>query len=114
MKYYGRVGFTIQNEESPGVWVDNIVEREYFGDVLKNYRQLGADSKVNADMTLNNRISVLADPFVQENFSNIRYLQFMGTNWTIASVEVEFPRLIFTLGGVWNGEVASCGTSKSI
>lgn len=59
---------------------------------------------INDNITLNNSISIIADAYAYENFFAIQYVKVMGTAWKVTSVEVQRPRLILTLGGVWNGE----------
>lgn len=102
-KWYGKIGYAETVEVRPGVFKEQITEREYFGDVLQNTRRLQTSDKVNDDINVSNRISIIADPFANENFHSMRYLSFMGTNWKVSTVEVAFPRLILTLGGVYNG-----------
>jgi hypothetical protein len=102
-KWYGKIGYAETAEVRPGVFKEQITEREYFGDVLQNTRRLQTSDKVNDDINVSNRISIIADPFANENFHSMRYLSFMGTKWKVATVEVSYPRLILTLGGVYNG-----------
>jgi hypothetical protein len=102
-KWYGKIGYAETVEVRPGVFKEQITEHEYFGDVLQNTRRLQTSDKVNDDINVSNRISIIADPFANENFHSMRYLSFMGTNWKITTVEVAYPRLILTLGGVYNG-----------
>ena len=105
-KWYGKIGYAETVEVRPGVFKEQITEHEYFGDVLQNTRRLQTSDKVNDDINVSNRISIIADPFANENFHSMRYLSFMGTNWKVTTVEVSYPRLILTLGGVYNGERA--------
>lgn len=100
------IGYGITKETVPGVWVDTIIEKEAYGDILKNSRQMDSSDKVNSDISINNRISIVADPYIQENFQFIKYVKFLGISWRVSSVEVEYPRLILTLGGVYNGQQA--------
>ena len=102
-KWYGKIGYAETAEVRPGVYKEQITEREYFGDVLQNTRRLQTSDKVNDDINVSNRISIIADPFANENFHSMRYLSFMGTKWKVATIEVSYPRLILTLGGVYNG-----------
>lgn len=105
-KFYGMIGYGITKETVPGVWVDTVIEKEAYGDILKNSRQMDSSDKVNSDISINNRISIVADPYIQENFQFIKYVKFLGISWRVSSVEVEYPRLILTLGGVYNGQQA--------
>ena len=103
-KFYGTIGYAITEETSPGVWKEQIVERNYFGDSLRNIsRRYENSGGINDNIRISNDISILADAFAYENFSHMRYVEFMGAKWIIANVEVQRPRLILTLGGVYNG-----------
>lgn len=103
-KFYGPIGFAVQVESSPGVWTEDIIERNYFGDVIRNTRRLQSDSQVNDNITVTNEISIVADPYASQNFHAIRYVKFMGTKWKVSTADVQYPRLILTLGGVYNGQ----------
>ena len=103
-KYYGTVGFGITTETAPDVWKTQITERNYQGEIFKINRKLVSSENLNDDVTVSNRISILADPFAYNNFHSIRYITWMGTKWKVSNVEVSYPRLIFDLGGVYNGE----------
>lgn len=102
-KFYGMVGYAETAETSPGVWTEKITERAYYGDVYRNVRNLQNSGNVNDDINVNNQISIVADPYAFENFHAMRYVIFMDTKWKITSVDVQYPRLILTLGGVYNG-----------
>lgn len=103
-KFFGPIGFATTVEIRPGVWTEKIVERNYRGDVIRNTRRLQTADQVNDDINISNEISIVADPFANGNFHSMRYIGFMGAKWKISSVEVKYPRLILTLGGVWNGQ----------
>ena len=101
-KYHGYVGYAVDVEAYPGVWEEQITEHEYFGDVIKNRVNIQQSNTVNAGITINNNISIIGDPFAYENFYAIRYATYLGKKWTVTSVEVSRPRLILTLGGIYN------------
>lgn len=102
-KWFGKIGFDQGTvETTPGVWKPSIVERSYYGDVQRNSRRLQTSDKVNDDINISNEISIVADPYANENFHMIRYAYFMKQKWKVTDVEVQYPRLILTLGGVWN------------
>lgn len=105
-KYYGAVGYGETTETSPGVWDDIIVERKYYGDVIRNTRRLDSTDKVNDNISVNNSISIVGDAYAYEHFFNMRYIQWANTLWIVSEVEVERPRLILRLGGVYNGPTA--------
>lgn len=101
-KFFGKIGYGVTDEVRPGVWDTTIVEREYFGDLIRNTRRLESASQVNDNIQISNEISIVADPYARENFHAMRYVEFMGAKWRVTSVEVQYPRLILTVGGVWN------------
>lgn len=102
-KWFGKIGFAETKETSPGVWAEEIVAHEYYGDVLRNSRRLQASDKLNDDINISNEISIVADPFANNNFHSMRYIEFMGAKWKITNVEVKYPRLVLTIGGLYNG-----------
>ena len=102
-KFYGIIGYSVTKETEPGIYEEVVVENAYYGDVLKDSRRLQERAKVNDDITISNRISIIADPFANNHFHSMRYVEMMGTKWKITDVEVAFPRLILSIGGVYNG-----------
>ena len=102
-KYYGKIGFAESVESAPGVNVEKIVERNYYGELVRNSRRLQSANQLNDNINISNEISIVADPYADKNFHMMRYIEFMGTKWKISNVEVQPPRLILTIGGVWNG-----------
>lgn len=106
-KFHGPIGFVTTEETSPGVYTEKVVEREYYGDVLRNYKRYENTSNYNPDITISNEISIVADPYAFETFFAMRYVKWMGTAWTISSVDAaEYPRLKLSIGGVYNGKQA--------
>mgnify|MGYP003445646056 FL=1 len=101
-RYHGYVGYAIDVEAYPGVWEEQISEHEYFGDVLKNRINMQQGSVVNAKITISNSISIIADPFAFEHIYAMRYVTYLGKKWSIVNVSIERPRLILTLGGLYN------------
>ena len=102
-KFYGKVGYGISKETAPGVWVDEIVERPYYGELVRNTRKMQMSDKVIDDINIANEISILADLFARDNFQYMRYVEFMGVKWKVTTIEVQFPRLILSIGGLYNG-----------
>ena len=103
-KFYGKIGYANTVETKPGVYEEQILERSYYGDLIRNTRRLQSADQVNDDINISNEISIVADPYATNNFHTMRYAVFMGTKWKISNVEVSYPRLILTLGGVYNGQ----------
>jgi hypothetical protein len=102
-RFHGRVGSGYSVETEPGVWVDNIVEHSYFGDVIRNTRTLREGENLNPDLSVQNSISIVADAYANDHFFAIRYVEWAGALWTVSSVEVQSPRLLLSLGEVYNG-----------
>lgn len=102
-KFYGPVGFADPVETSPSVWIDRIVERNYYGDVLKDRRKMTSSDGVNDNIVVSNNISIVSDLYAMDHSDKIRYVEFMGTKWKVDSIDVSYPRLILILGGVYNG-----------
>lgn len=103
MKWYGLIGYAETVETNPGVWTEEITERKHRGEVIRNTRMLQNSGQVNDNVNVSNTISIIADPYASKNFHSIRYITFMGTKWKVSNVDVQYPRLILTLGGVYNG-----------
>lgn len=102
-RFHGEVGYGDSVETAPGVWEDQITEFPYTGDVIRNTRKLESGDTLNDDLTVGNSISIVADEQATEHFFKIRYVRWMGVRWTVTSVEVRHPRLILSLGKVYNG-----------
>jgi len=105
-KFHGNIGYATSTETSPGVWTDVVTEREYFGDVIREAKQWAKGNQVNDDLTISNRISIIADDFAYENFSAMKYVIWAGVYWKVSSIEIQRPRFILTIGGVYNGPKA--------
>lgn len=104
-KWYGIIGYSDTENSVPGVWTDKITERKYCGDVIRNTNRWSTSSEsVNDDLNIDNQFSILADPFARDNCHNMKYIEFMGAKWKITNVEVQYPRLILTIGGLYNGK----------
>lgn len=105
-KYYGRIGFAETVETSPGVWEEVIKDRTYCGDVIRKSHRWGEGEGLNDNLIMTNQISVLADDYAYTHFAYIRYVEWMGALWKPTSVEVQRPRIILFIGGVYNGEAS--------
>lgn len=108
-KFYDVVGYAFAKEgtgEHEGIMEDYTIERRYFGDVLRNTRRYEAGSDILDNLRINNQISIVADAYAYEHFFAIKYVKWMGTYWVVTNVEVQRPRLLLTIGGVYNGPKA--------
>ena len=101
-RWRGVIGYAEQKETSPGVWVEEIIERSYKGYLIQNSRQLQSSDQLNDNINVSNEISIVADPYANQNFHAIRYAEFMGAKWKISNIRVQHPRLILTIGGLYN------------
>lgn len=105
-RFHGNIGYTTSVETAPGVWTDAVNEREYYGDVIREARRWVGQDQVNDNLSIDNRISIVADDFAYSNFSTMKYVIWAGIPWKISSIEVQRPRLILSLGGVYHGNTA--------
>lgn len=104
-KFYGLIGYAEQKETKPGVWMEQITERGYYCELLRNKRRLESSGGVNDNVNISNEISIVADPYANTNFHMMRYVEFMGVKWKVSDVDAsQRPRLVLTLGGVYNGK----------
>jgi hypothetical protein len=101
-KFYGSIGFVINEEISPGVWDDRIVNYKYYGDWTRNTSHTQTSETLPDSINITNELSIVANPFARENFHKMRYVEYMGTKWKITNVEIQYPRLILSIGGVYN------------
>ena len=102
-KWYGKVGYVDKIETAPGVWEEKITERSYFGDSIRNTRLLQSSGGVNDNVNIGNQISIVADPYAVDHIYAMRYVEFQRSNWKVTNVDVQYPRLILTIGGLYNG-----------
>ena len=104
-KWYGIVGYAEHVETSPGDWDEQITERSYFGDNYKNARMLqNSTESTNDNVNVSIQISIVADPYAYQNFHAIRYVEFMDNKWKVTNVDVQYPRLVLTIGGLYHGD----------
>lgn len=101
-KFHGAIGYVRTEETAPGVHEEVITEVNYYGDIIRNSRRLENGQGLNDDLTINNQISIVGDLFAYENFQTMRYIRWMNSLWKITNIEVQRPRLILSIGGVYN------------
>lgn len=102
-KWFGTIGYAIDEETRPGVWEKKITERQYYGDLIRNTRKLESSGQVNDNVIIADDISIISDPYAVEHFHSMLYAECFGSKWKILSVDVQYPRLTLTLGGLYNG-----------
>lgn len=106
-RFYGAVGYIVETETAVDVITNMPIEKMYKGDLVRNNRRLENGTDINDNVSISNQISILADPYANDHMHDMRYVKWRGTAWKVTNVDVEPPRLILTLGGVYNGEVES-------
>ncbi len=111
-KYYGAVGYEV-GELVDDVWTEYTVERNYCGDSIRTSRRLQGAEQLNDNIVMGNQLSIVSDPFARQHFSEIRYATYMGIKWKVTTVEVQYPRLILTLGEVYNDAGPAGNTTQN-
>ena len=106
-KFAGKIGYGEQVEVAPGEYEQVITERPVRGEVLRNSRRLAADDKINNDLSVGNSISIVADAYSREHFFAMQYVWWAGVRWIVSNVDVDHPRLVLRLGGVYHGPTVS-------
>lgn len=101
-KFYGEVGYVFAEKTGTSDWEENVVPKYYYGDILQISKRYQGSDKMNDDIEVTNQISILADPYAYRNFQFIKYVEWLGTKWKVSSVSVEYPRLVLSIGGVYN------------
>ena len=102
-KYAGLVGYVTQEESVPGVWSPVENPKLMRGDIIRQASSSQNDNKVNSDIALSHRVSLLGDAYAFGNYYNIKWIDIDGRKWEVTSIEIQRPRIIVTLGGLWNG-----------
>lgn len=102
-KWYGKVGYVETAEIEPGVWDEKETVLEYYGELVKKSSKFRVSGDVNDDRDVSVELSIVADPYAENHFHSIRYVIFGGVKWKVNTVEPQRPRLILSLGGVYNG-----------
>ena len=102
-KFHGVVGYFTTEETSPGVHVDGITEVPCQGDILRNTQRFESSEQLNDDVTIDNRFSIVADGFMTTNMANIRYVEYLNIKWKVVTIDIQPPRLILKVRGVYNG-----------
>lgn len=110
-KFFGKIGFGETVDVGNDIYEPKIKEREYYGDVLRHMMKNQPSEYLNDNITISNSISIVADPYAYENFHNMKYVIFNNVNenvkWKIENVELQYPRLILNIGGMYNEQQES-------
>lgn len=102
-RFAGLVGYVTQEEKVPDVWSPTENPRVMKGDIIRQSSSVQNDNKVNSDISLGHRISLIGDAYAFDNYYNIKWVNIDGYKWEVISVEIQRPRIIVSLGGKYNG-----------
>ena len=114
MKFYGKVGFSVTEDQGDGVWKEKLLVKPYSGDVLQYTRRKESGEHINDGLRLNSQFSILMDLYFQDHFSSIKYIEYKGAKWKIEAVDpTNYPRILITPGGLYHGDEPEEGTESS-
>lgn len=107
-KFVGTIGFLVTEEKEPGLNVPVPKEFPYRGDLLRNnVKREGNSDSINDNINISNQISIVANLYAKDHIYEMKYLKFqmprLGGVWKITNAEVQEPRIVLTLGGVYSG-----------
>ncbi len=102
-KFYGVIGFEDSRETRPGVFEPTVTKRSYSGDVLRSSKRNEGAEQINDNVSISNQFSIVADKYAYNHIYGMRYIEYMGAKWKISDVEIQHPRLIISVGGIYNG-----------
>jgi hypothetical protein len=113
-KFYGTIGYSVTkeimvddgsgSEVGTGKWVDEVIEKLYTGDVIKPAYKWRSTDNINPDVVVSDTISIIADGFMLSNTHSMKYVRWRDACWSIVGVDIERPRVLITLGGLFSGQ----------
>ena len=101
-KIHCEVGYETFEDTGLGDYEPVVTKRHYKGDLITVSKSFNQNEGINDDLRVSNRISLIADAYAYDHFFGIVYVYWAGQRWKVSNVTVERPRLILTLGGVYN------------
>lgn len=101
------IGYAALIDQGDGVFIEDYTVVHYRGDFHRNTRKLQSGDGLNDNINVSNEVSIVADAFAINNIQAMRWIEWMGAKWKITDVQVQRPRLILTIGGVYNAETSS-------
>lgn len=102
-RWCGLIGFSNMKETDPGIWENQPIEKKYYGDMYRNSKLL-SNNDINDNINISSNISIVADSYAHHNILNMLYVKLLGSKWKITNAEVQYPRIILTIGGLYNEE----------
>lgn len=101
-KWSGSIGYALAEETQPGVWTEDITEKKYYGDIIRDNRRIVDQGEINGNINISNNISIISNSFMLENMAFMRYITFAKSKWKINTVDIKPPRIIISLGGLYH------------
>lgn len=101
-RFAGKIGFVKTVEREGSVWEEEIIEKPYKGDTVRDARRWEKPQEVNDSLTISNEINIVADSYMLSNYAFIKYVEWNGVKWKVNYIEINRPRIRLTLGGVYN------------
>lgn len=107
MKFSGKIGVCEYREVSPGRTRPVVTSLNgYKGDITRTRRWSNGE-RVNDELGLSSVVSIVADPHLFDHVGEIAFVEVYGSKWKVTDIQVSPPRLILTLGGLYNGPTDS-------
>lgn len=108
MRFAGLVGYIETEETSPGIHLPVETTRKMRGDVLSAKTQNSQDGRTTEtslykDIRLSHRFSLVGDAYSFKNYMYLKWIIVEGHKWEVSSVEIQSPRLLISIGGLYNG-----------
>ena len=104
MKWYGKIGYALTEDNGNGIWTLTMSWKQYYGDVQRYSRRIENGQSINDNLNIGNTISILADPYAFEHLGYMKCIEWMGGLWEISSIDISYPRMNLSIGGVYNGD----------
>lgn len=104
-KFYGNITFSITEPRSdrPSIYEEHPTDVLYYGEIHSNRRRYYTNNKTNDDIEITQELSILSDDFAIKHCSEIKAVEIEGVKWKVESIDIRYPRLILSIGGVYNG-----------
>lgn len=102
-KTYGKIGFGKTIIKPGGVSEFVITERDYKIDIIRPSVRNTPGEDVIPGLSTGNSFSIIEDGYLSENLFAMKYVTWMGVRWSVRKIDQAHPRLIITVGEVFNG-----------
>lgn len=103
-KFYGKIGYIKTTESKPGIWSENEITKDSYGDIINSSNKYTTDnSSTNDNIDISMVLSIILDEYIINNLRYIKFVEYMGVKWKVTKFEIKHPRILLTLGGIYNG-----------